>query len=66
MFIGIGKIVLGVIHGQPKEPLLAKKENLYMNAAIAIAVVLLISIGLWMPLPLQKLIQSAVNLVGAV
>ena len=66
MFIGIGKIVLGVIHGQPKEPLLAKKENIYMNAAIAIAVMLLISIGLWMPHPLEKLIHHAVILVGAV
>ena len=66
MFIGIGKIVLGVIHGQPKEPLLAKKENIYMNAAIITAVVLLISIGLWMPLPLEKLLHNAVSLVGAV
>jgi hydrogenase-4 component F len=66
MFIGIGKIILNVIHGQPKEPLLAKKENAWMNAAIAGAVVLLISIGLWMPLPLVKLIHNAVILIGAV
>jgi hypothetical protein len=66
MFIGIGKIVLGVIHGQPKEPLLAKKENVIMNAAIAVAVVLLISIGLWMPSPLEHLLHHAVTLIGAV
>jgi hydrogenase-4 component F len=65
MFIGIGKIVLDVIHGQPKEPVLPKQENLFMNAAIAVAVVLLISIGLWMPSPLEKLLHNAVALVGA-
>jgi hydrogenase-4 component F len=66
MFIGIGKIILGVIHGQPKEPILPKKENIFMNAAIAVAVVLLISIGLWIPSPLEKLLRDAVVLVGAV
>jgi len=66
MFIGIGKIVLGVIHGQPKEPRLAKKENIYMNVAIAGAILLLVSIGIWMPLPLANLIRHAVTLVGAV
>lgn len=66
MFIGIGKIILGCIHGRPTEPILAKKENIYMNAAIATAVVLLISIGLWMPLPLEKLLRNAVTLIGAV
>ena len=66
IFIGIGRIILGVIHGQPKEPLIAKKENIYMNTAIATAVVLLISIGIWMPHPLEKLLHDAVVLVGAV
>jgi hydrogenase-4 component F len=66
MFIGIGKIVLGCIHGQPKEPLISKKENIYMNVAIAVAIMLLISIGLWMPLPLEKLIRHAVSMIGAV
>ena len=66
MFIGIGRIILDVIHGQPKEPLLAKRENICMNAAIAGALVLLMSIGLWMPLPLEKLLHSAVALIGAV
>jgi hydrogenase-4 component F len=66
MFIGIGKIILGIIHGKPKEPLLSKKENIYMNAAIVFAGMLLISIGLWMPLALQKLIHNAVALIGAV
>jgi hydrogenase-4 component F len=65
MFIGIGKIVLGVIHGNPKEPVLAPKEDIFMNTAIAMALVLLISIGLWMPGPLEKMIRQAVNLVGA-
>jgi len=63
MFIGIGKIVLDIIHGQPKEPVLPKNENLFMNAAIAAAVVLLITIGLWMPSPLEKLLHDAVALV---
>jgi len=66
MFIGVGKIVLGVIHGKPKEPLLAKKENIYMNVAIAMAVLLLIGLGLWMPRPLENLLHNAVSLVGAV
>jgi len=66
MFIGIGKIVLGVIQGGPKEPQLAKKENFYMNMGIAMAVVVLISLGLWVPQPLIKLIQHAVEMTGAV
>jgi len=66
MFIGIGKIVLGMIHGKPKEPLIAKKENFYMNMAIAMAVVLLAGIGLWMPGALKHLISDAVLLTGAV
>jgi len=66
MFIGIGKIVLDVIHGQPKKPLLLPKENLFMNVAIAVAIVLLMSIGLWMPSALEKLLHNAVALIGAV
>ncbi|MBF0571021.1 MAG: hydrogenase [Candidatus Omnitrophica bacterium] len=66
MFIGIGKIILNVIHGQPKEPLLAKKENIYMNVAIAMAGILLISIGLWMPSPLEKLLHNAAALIVSV
>ena len=66
MFIGIGRIVLGCVHGQPKDPLLAKQENVYMNTAIAIAVVLLIGLGLWMPQPLERLLHNAVTLIGAV
>jgi hypothetical protein len=66
MFIGIARIILNVIHGQPKEPLLAKKENIFMNTAIAMAVLLLISIGLWMPPTLEQLLHNAVNLIGAI
>ncbi|MBF0503825.1 MAG: hydrogenase [Candidatus Omnitrophica bacterium] len=66
MFIGVAKIVLGVVHGKPREPLLAKKENTSMNAAILLAVVLLVGLGLWMPIGLEKMINNAVKLIGAV
>ena len=65
MFIGIGKIILGVIHGEPKEPLLVKNENFYMNAAIGLAVVLLMGLGIWMPSPLNQLIHRAVDMITA-
>jgi len=65
IFIGISKIILKVIYGRPKEPLLAKKENVYMNSAILMAFVLLIGLGVWMPQPLERLIRSAVILTGA-
>jgi len=66
MFIGVSKIILDVIHGQPTQPVLVKKENFFMNAAIAMAIVLLIGVGLWMPHPLEKVLHDAVTLIGAV
>lgn len=62
MFIGVARIVLDVVFGQSTEPVLAKKENRLMNAAIAVAVAALIAIGLWMPLPLEKVIREAAAL----
>ena len=63
MFIGIGRIVLGVSHGQPTEPILPKKENIFMNIAIAMAALVLIGLGFWMPNFLNKAISEAVAMV---
>jgi len=63
MFIGLSRIVLGFAHGQPTEPVLAKKENFFMNTAIAISAIALIGLGLWMPVPIIRVISEAVRLV---
>ena len=64
VFIGIARIVLDVVHGQPTEPVLAKKENGFMNVVIALAVVALIALGLWLPSPIEKMIHNAVAITG--
>jgi hydrogenase-4 component F len=64
MFIGMARIILDVVQGQPTEPLLAKKENLFMNMAIGIAVVVLVGIGLWMPQALGRILHDAAALIG--
>ncbi len=63
MFIGIARIALDVAHGQPTEPVLAKKENIYMNAAIALAIAVLAGIGLWMPRALGNILNEAVSFI---
>jgi len=63
LFMGIARIVLSFFHGQPTEPVLVKKENFFMNAAIAVAVMVLISLGFWMPLFLKKVILDAAALI---
>ncbi len=65
MFIGVSRIVLEMVHGQPTEPLLAKKENPFMNVAIAAAAVALVGLGLWMPQPLERVLREAAALLGA-
>ncbi|MBF0388301.1 MAG: hydrogenase [Candidatus Omnitrophica bacterium] len=64
MFIGVSRIALEMVYGQPTEPVLAKKENFYMNAAIAAAVALLLWFGFWLPEPLEKVLREAAALVG--
>ncbi|MFA6378893.1 MAG: proton-conducting transporter membrane subunit [Candidatus Omnitrophota bacterium] len=65
MFIGIAKNVLGLVYGDPTKPVLAKKEDFFMNVVIAAAAVALVVFGLWMPTPLSKVIHEAVVLIGA-
>jgi len=65
IFIGIARIVLDIVQGKQTEPLLKKKENFYMNAAIFTAIIALAGFGLWMPGPLERVISEAVTLVGA-
>lgn len=65
IFIGLGRIILEVVYGEASEPLLAKRENLMMNAAIAVSACLLIVLGLWMPGPLKNVIQAAVAMIKA-
>jgi hydrogenase-4 component F len=65
IFIGIARVVLGFVYGQPTEPVLPKKENGFMNVTIALAAVALLGLGLWMPAPLNKMLHDAVTLIGA-
>jgi hydrogenase-4 component F len=65
MFIGIARIVLEAVQGNPTEPVLAKKENFYMNVAIAAGAAALVILGLWMPVGLERAIRQAVALIGA-
>ena len=61
---GIARIVLEMVYGVPSEPVLPKKENFWMNAAIGFAAAALIVIGLWMPPFLEKILQDAAALAG--
>lgn len=65
IFIGLARIVLDFVYGPPTEPVLAKKENFFMNITIALAAVALLGLGLWMPAPLNKVLHEAVALIGA-
>lgn len=64
MFIGMARIVLGAVQGNPTEPVLAKRENFFMNAAIGSGAVMLVVLGLWMPVPLERALRAAAALVG--
>jgi len=65
IFIGIARLTLEFVYGQPAEPVLDKKENFFMNITIALAAALLLGLGLWMPAPLDKVLHEAVALIGA-
>jgi len=65
IFIGLARIVLEFVYGPPTEPVLAKKENFFMNITIGLAAVALLSLGLWMPAPLNKVLHEAVTLIMA-
>jgi len=64
IFIGLARIVFGAVYGPATEPVLAKKENFYMNSAIAVSAVALLTLGFWMPAPLKKVLAAAVAMVG--
>ncbi len=65
IFIGIARLVLELVYGKPTEPVLPKKENGFMNVTIAVAATALMALGLWVPGPLIRVLQEAVNLIGA-
>jgi hydrogenase-4 component F len=65
IFIGMARIVLEFVYGASTEPVLAKKENLFMNLTIALAAAALIGLGLWVPAPLSRVLHDAVVLIGA-
>lgn len=65
IFIGLARIVLGVVYGPPTEPVWAKKEDFLMNSAIAISAVALIVLGWWMPAPLERVLREAATMIGA-
>ncbi|MBF0522176.1 MAG: hydrogenase [Candidatus Omnitrophica bacterium] len=63
MFIGVLRIVLEMALGKPTQPVLPAKENFLMNAAIAVAMIISLGLGLWMPDILTKVLNDAVALV---
>jgi formate hydrogenlyase subunit 3/multisubunit Na+/H+ antiporter MnhD subunit len=63
MFVGIARIVLDVVHGKPTEPILPRKENMTMNVSIAVAAIILIVLGLWIPSRLETLLAGAYGTV---
>ena len=65
IFIGMAKTVLAFVYGQSTEPVLAKKENFFMNITIALAAVALLGLGLWMPAFLNRVLHEAAALIGA-
>ena len=64
IFIGLARIILDMVWGEPTKPVLAGNENFSMNMAIAVAVVLLLAVGLWMPDRLTEMITRAAAMVG--
>ena len=48
----------------PTEPVLAKKEDFFMNSAIAVSSIVLIVLGLWMPVSLERVLREAVTMIG--
>ncbi len=65
IFIGISRLVLEFVYGKPTEPVLPPKENFMMNITIALAAGILLALGLWMPVSLNKILHEAVALIGA-
>ncbi|MFA6357905.1 MAG: proton-conducting transporter membrane subunit [Candidatus Omnitrophota bacterium] len=65
IFIGIARIVLEIVYGSSTKPVLANKENFFMNAAIIVSIAALVGIGIWMPTPLVNVLRAATVLVGA-
>lgn len=63
MFVGLARIILEMVHGEPSEPVLAKKENFAMNIAIAVSAAMLIMLGFWMPGPLKNIMSDAVAMI---
>ena len=64
IFIGLARIILDLVYGQPSEPSLPKRENVLMNAGIILAAGGLIGLGFWMPSGLHRVLTEAVALVG--
>ncbi len=64
VFVGIGRIILDAAHGEATAPVLEKKENLFMNTAIGLGAAGLVVLGVWLPVPLERVIRAAAALVG--
>ncbi len=63
VFVGIGQIILEAAHGTPTTPVLGRKENIFMNTAIGLGAVGLFVLGVWLPVPLERVIRAAAALV---
>ena len=63
IFIALARTVLDVVYGPPTAPVSSRKENIFMNSAIVLAVILLVLLGLYMPAPLQRVLHEAAALV---
>jgi hydrogenase-4 component F len=64
IFIGMTRTVLQAVFGPPAEPVMPKRENSYMNAAIAAAAAVLLWFGVWMPAFLDRGIRAAASMIG--
>jgi len=64
IFIGMARIVLEMVWGEPTAAAMAKQENVFMNIAIIIAAVALFCLGLWVPPTLMQLLLKACAMVG--
>ncbi len=65
VFVGIGRIILEAAQGEASAPVLEKKENIFMNTAIGLGAAGLFVLGVWLPVPLERVIRAAAALVGA-
>jgi len=64
IFIGMAKLTLELVYGEPVLPGHVQKEDGWMNMTIGFAALVLLALGLWMPGILSQVLRKAVALIG--